>query len=84
MSAIEDSRHNPDTVSPLNAVRASNDRIARRAEALHFASRVPMLCECGDPTCGVLVPVALTDFLHLRRSGGAVIADEHGRLDRPA
>jgi hypothetical protein len=68
----------------LNAVRASNDRIAQRAEALHFASRVPMLCECGDPNCRALVLVSLEGFRHLRRSGGAVIADEHGRRDRSA
>jgi hypothetical protein len=68
----------------LNDVRASNDRIAHRAEALHFAARVPMICECGDPSCRALVLVALEDFRHLRRSGGAVISDEHGRLHRSA
>jgi hypothetical protein len=84
MSAIKDCRHDSDTVSHLNAVRASNDRIAHRAEALRFASRVPMLCECGRPSCRALVLLALEDFRHLRRSGGAVIADEHGRLGRSA
>ena len=67
-----------------SAVRASNDHIAARAEALHFMSRVPLLCECDNPGCGALVLVSLDEFRRLRRTGDAVITDDHGRFGRSA
>ena len=45
----------PDSGTRTSAVRASNDRIASRAEALRFTSRVPLLCECEDPGCRAIV-----------------------------
>jgi len=86
MSAIEDSGQHPDSLTRTrtSAVRASNDHIAARAEALHFMSRVPLLCECEDPECGALVLVSLDDFGRLRRTGGAVVAHEPGLFGRSA
>jgi hypothetical protein len=46
--------------------RVGNDRIAARAEQLHFVSRVPMLYECGQPGCNQIVLIALNDFRQLR------------------
>ena len=65
-------------------MRASNDHIAARAEALHFMSRVPLLCECEDPECGALVLVSLDDFGRLRRTGEALVAHEPRRFGRSA
>ena len=82
MSAIEDSGQYPDSLTRTrtSAVRASNDHIAARAEALHFMSRVPLLCECDNPGCGALVLVSLDEFHRLRRTGDDVITDDHRRF----
>ena len=47
-------------------VRSGNDRIAERAEQLHFVSRVPMLCECSDPDCSQIVLIDLDAYRQLR------------------
>ncbi len=47
--------------------RAANDRIADKAEALRFLSRVPMLCECSAPDCRKVLMVGLEDYRTLRR-----------------
>jgi hypothetical protein len=77
MSAIEDFRQHPEFVRRTASVRASNDHIAMRAEALHFTSRVPLLCECDDPRCRELVLVSLDDFRRLRLTGEALVTPEH-------
>jgi len=82
MSAIEDSGQQRDSLTRTSAVRASNDYIAARAEALHFTSRVPLLCECAEPGCGALILVALDEFRRLRRAGEAVITHDHARFGR--
>ena len=84
MSAIEDSGQHPDFVTRTGAVRASNDHIASRAEALHFTSRVPLLCECEDPGCQELILLSLDDFRRLRRMGDAVVAPDHSLFDGAA
>ena len=84
MSAIENSGQQRDFLTRANAVRVSNDRIAGRAEALHFISRVPLLCECGHPGSRALALVSLDEFRRLRRTGDAVITCDHGRVGRPA
>ncbi len=84
MSAIEDFGQHHASRARADAVRVSNDRIARRAEALRFTSRVPLLCECGHPDCGALALVSLDEFRRLRRTGDAVITDHHGRFGRSA
>lgn len=84
MSAIENSGQQGDSLTRASAARVSNDRIADRAEALHFTSRVPLLCECGHPACGALALVSLDEFRRLRRTGDAVITCDHGRFGRPA
>lgn len=84
MSAIENSGQHPGFLTRTNTVRASNDRIASRAEALHFISRVPLLCECDDPRCRELVLVSLDDFRRVRRTGDAVITPDHAPFDLSA
>jgi hypothetical protein len=84
MSAIEESGYTSDMATRGNAVSASNDHVAARARALHFASRVPMRCECDDTACQTLILLSLDDFHRVRASGGAVLADGHGPLRRPA
>ena len=83
MSAMDDNQRQPDSGTRTDAVRASNDRIAERALALRFTSRVPMLCECRDPGCRAIVPVSLEDFHDLRQRGDVVLGDNHfsGRLE---
>jgi hypothetical protein len=84
MSAIEDSGQHRDLLSRTTAVRASNEHIARRAKALHFISRVPLLCECDDEGCRELVLVSLDEFRRLRRTGDAVVTPDHAPFDGAA
>lgn len=59
-------------------VRAGNDRIAGRAEQLRFVSRVPMLCECGNPSCSQMVLIGLDDYREARANGHCYLtAPEH-------
>jgi len=60
-------------------IREANDEIAARAAALHFVSRVPMLCECGDPTCRELVLVTLDEYRRERRAREFLTAPGHRR-----
>jgi len=48
-------------------LRESNDRIAETAERYHFVARVPMLCECSDPTCAAVFAIDLDEYWHARR-----------------
>jgi len=84
MSATEESGKTIEVAPRRNAIRAANDRVARRARSLRFASRVPMRCECDDPGCQGLVLVSLEDFHRLRGSGVAVIAGHHEPVRRSA
>jgi len=84
MSAIEEFWRSSDMAMRGNAVAASNDHVAARAQALRFASRVPMRCECEDPACQALILVSLDDFHRLRASGAALLADGHGPARRSA
>jgi hypothetical protein len=43
-------------------VRRANERLAREAEKLRFAARVPMLCECTDEGCREVFLMSLADF----------------------
>jgi hypothetical protein len=63
--------------------RKANDRIAEKAERLHFVSRVPMLCECSEESCRAIVMVGLDDFRRIRRDEDALLAPGHaaGRAD---
>ena len=47
--------------------RKANDRIAEKAERLHFASRVPMLCECSDRGCHKVMMISLKGYRQIRR-----------------
>jgi hypothetical protein len=47
--------------------RAANERIAEKAEQLHFLSRVPMMCECSARDCRVVVMIALDEYHAIRR-----------------
>jgi len=49
--------------------RSSNDHIAERAVRLHFVSRVPMLCERGDPSCHSILLIGLERDDELRDTG---------------
>jgi hypothetical protein len=62
-------------------VRKANDRIAEKAERLRFVSRVPLLCECGDPDCRTIVMVGLEDFRAMRSRQEAVLAPGHSDGD---
>jgi hypothetical protein len=53
--------------------RKANDRIADKAEHLRFVSRVPMLCECGEPACRTIVMIDLGDYHAIRRSDDTVL-----------
>jgi hypothetical protein len=53
--------------------RAANERIAEKAERLHFVSRVPMLCECGSPGCEAIVMIGLREYRELRRDEEAFL-----------
>ena len=50
-------------------VRAAHDRIADRAVQYQFVSRVPMLCECSDPSCRSIFLIGLDRYEELREDG---------------
>lgn len=62
-------------------VRAGNDRIAERAEQLRFVSRVPMLCECGQPGCSQMVLIGLDEYRSLRADGRRYLTAPDHRLE---
>lgn len=51
------------------SVRRSNERIAEQAERLRFVSRVPMLCECSDPSCRRIFLIELERYRAIRADG---------------
>lgn len=53
--------------------RQANDRIAEKAERLRFVSRVPMICECSDPSCRAVVMVRLEDYHEIRSDEDAFV-----------
>ena len=53
--------------------RHSNDRIAEKAVQYRFVSRIPMLCECGDPDCERIVLIELDAYRQLRREPSATL-----------
>jgi hypothetical protein len=53
--------------------RRANDRIADKAEELRFVSRLPMLCECGEPTCRAIVLIGLDEYHAIRSSDDSVL-----------
>jgi hypothetical protein len=59
-------------------IREANEEIAVKAAALHFVSRIPMLCECGDPACHELVLLTLEEYRRARRSRPYLTAPGHG------
>lgn len=46
--------------------RRANDRIAQKAQQLHFVSRVPMMCECDRPGCRAVVMIGLREYSEIR------------------
>jgi hypothetical protein len=58
-------------------VRAANDRIAEKAEQLRFVSRVPMICECGDPDCRSLVLISLEAYRAIGNPYDTLTASGH-------
>ena len=63
-------------LSRSEEVRSSNEHIADRAVRLRFVSRVPMLCECGDPRCQMIMLIGLARYHQLRESG-FITAPDH-------
>lgn len=61
----------------LNSRVAANDRIAEKAERLHFHSRVPMLCECDAAECRALVMIGLEDYRGIRQQDALLLAPGH-------
>jgi hypothetical protein len=64
--------------------RAANDRIAEKAERLHFHSGVPMLCECGEPDCRKVVMIGLDAYREIRRDPGIFLAAPDHDADEAA
>ena len=57
--------------------RAANERIIQRAARLRFTARVPVMCECSDPSCYEIFPIALDEYWRLRSGGGYLVAPAH-------
>ena len=57
--------------------RKANDRIAEKAQRLHFVSRVPMLCECSARACRTIVMIGLDDFRRMRSDDDVLLAPGH-------
>ena len=59
----------------------ANGRLARAAETHRFVSRVPMFCECADPTCQALILVELDRYYRVRRDRSLYLTAPEHRLD---
>jgi hypothetical protein len=46
--------------------RDANEEIEGRARELEFPGRVPFICECGDPSCRVIVGLAYDEYEAVR------------------
>ena len=62
--------------------REANERIADKAEQLRFVSRVPMMCECSDPSCRKVVMVWLEEYRGLRQSPSNILTASGHEADR--
>lgn len=62
--------------------RVGNERIAEKAEALRFLSRVPMLCECSSDECRTIVMIALPEYREIRRKPELIITAPGHDADR--
>jgi hypothetical protein len=63
--------------SRSHVIRTANEGIAAKAAALHFVSRVPMLCECDEPDCRELVLLTLADYRQAREQHEFLTAPGH-------
>lgn len=61
--------------------RKANDRIADKAEQLHFVSRVPMMCECSAPACRAVVMVSLEEYGQIREDPDSFLTAHDHQLD---
>jgi hypothetical protein len=59
------------------SARLSNEWIAMQAERLHVESRVPMVCECGDPDCGEIILIRLREYRQERRRTAVLTVAGH-------
>lgn len=70
--AAYDPRFEPVTAERIarneSIFRDANEGVARAAEDVEARSHVPFLCECADPACRALVPLALDDYRRVRSS----------------
>lgn len=69
--------------------RAANDRIAAKAEQLHFLSRVPMMCECSSPGCRKVMMVPLDEYHEIRREPNLLLTApghdaDHAQVEKEA
>jgi hypothetical protein len=62
--------------------RAANDRIAAKAEQLHFLSRVPMMCECSSPGCRKIMMVSLDEYREIRDEADLLLTAPGHAADR--
>ena len=67
----------PDLRSWSDGIELSNNRVAERAVRLHL-DRIPILCECGDPTCAATFFVTPGEYAEARAAGAPLYAS-HGR-----
>jgi len=63
--------------SRSQVVKDGNEGIAAKAVALHFVSRIPMLCECDDPACRELILLTLGDYREARKEREFLTAPGH-------
>ncbi len=60
-------------------VRRANTEIAELATAAEFDTRVPFICECGDPHCRGLAVLSLDAFEIVRsQPSWTVLGNAHG------
>ena len=64
-------------MSSSTGARAANERIADRAQTLHFVAPVPFICECDDEDCQALLLIGLDAYRELRSGGGLPTSPGH-------
>jgi hypothetical protein len=64
--------------------REANDRIGQKAAELRFVSRVPMLCECSEPSCRTIVMIGLAAYHAIRRSEDSLLTSPGHQIEGTA
>jgi len=57
--------------------RAANERLRTHIERIIYRGARPVFCECSDPGCMELLPLAPEEYRQVREAGNFVVLNGH-------